>query len=183
MGRRKTLTPDFFRRDTLIVAEDLLGMWLVRQVDGREEARRIVEVEAYDGPDDRASHASRGRTARNAPMFGEPGRWYAYLCYGMHWMLNVVTGPSGYPAAVLIRGLDGADGPGRVTARLGIDGRLNGEPIGRTSGVWIEDRGSRGGEEVVDRRPRIGVAYAGTWADRPYRFVLTRKDNQRKTNT
>jgi len=110
----KVLTHHFFNRPTLTVAKDLLGKFLVREVapTRRQSGRRrsvvaymITEVEAYDGFKDKASHASRGETPRNAPMFGPAGHWYVYFTYGMHWMLNVVTREKGYPAAILIRGV------------------------------------------------------------------------------
>ena len=114
----------------------------------------ITEVEAYDGERDRACHARRGRTARNAVMYEPGGVWYVYLCYGVHEMLNLVTGPPDYPAAVLIRGIEGAPGPGRLTKALGIDRRLNGAVCAPESGLWIEDRGvrlPRGAIKVIDR--------------------------------
>ena len=104
---RNALGQKFFNRPALKVAEDLLGKYLCRGQLGGETAKcyLITETEAYVGPEDKASHASRGRTKRNAPMFGEAGRWYVYFTYGMHWMLNIVTGKKDYPAAVLIRGV------------------------------------------------------------------------------
>ncbi|MDP2598558.1 MAG: DNA-3-methyladenine glycosylase [Candidatus Liptonbacteria bacterium] len=107
----KILSRGFFNRPTLKVAKQLLGKYLVCRIlsshndaRGRRIALMITEVEAYDGPRDMASHASRGETPRNKPMFGEAGNFYVYFTYGIHWMLNVVTGKKGYPAAVLIRG-------------------------------------------------------------------------------
>ena len=170
--RPRVLPAAFFGQPALRVARGLLGMWLVRRRAGRETAYLITEVEAYDGPHDRASHASRGLTARNAPMFGPPGRWYVYLCYGMHWMLNVVTGPSGYPAAVLIRGVAGASGPGRVAKLLKVTRTQNGRLARPATGLWIEDRGTLPRHGAVARAPRIGVDYAGAWAGKPYRFFL-----------
>jgi len=159
--------------DTVAHARRLLGCRLVlRGGDGATHALRITEVEAYDGPHDRASHASRGRTPRNAVMFGPAGVWYVYLCYGVHEMLNLVTGPVDYPAAVLIRGVEGCDGPGKLTRALGIDRRFNALPATRTTGLWIEE-----GDDGIDARsivatPRIGVDYAGPeWAAKPWRFV------------
>src|SRR5580692_10854266 len=128
-------------KKTVMLARWLLGKVLVRARRGRETAVLITEVEAYDGPRDRASHASRGRTPRNAVMFASGGRWYVYLCYGVHEMLNLVTGPAGYPAAVLIRGVGGIAGPGRLTKRLGIGRQLNGAVAARGSGLWLEDDG------------------------------------------
>src|SRR3989338_10263905 len=111
----RILEPYFYNRPTLIVAQDLLGKFLVRKIGNKEITSMIIEVEAYDGFKDKASHASKGRTLRNEVMFGEAGRWYVYLIYGMYWMLNIVTGPKDYPAAILIRGVVDASGPGRLT--------------------------------------------------------------------
>ena len=101
----KVLNKNFFNRPTLIVAKDLLGKYLIRRLNGKIKRFMITEVEAYDGFKDKASHASRGKTVRNAPMFGEAGVWYVYFTYGMHYMLNIVTGKKDYPAAILIRGV------------------------------------------------------------------------------
>ncbi|HTW96464.1 MAG TPA: DNA-3-methyladenine glycosylase, partial [Candidatus Methylomirabilis sp.] len=101
---KKILKEKFFTRPTLLVARDLLGKFLVRKIGKKEVAVMITEVEAYDGPKDLASHASRGMTDRNAIMFGAGGYFYVYLCYGMYEMLNIVTGPKNYPAAILLRG-------------------------------------------------------------------------------
>jgi DNA-3-methyladenine glycosylase len=159
--------------DTVAIARGLLGCRLVVRGPQVCRALRITEVEAYNGPDDRASHASRGRTLRNTVMWSPGGRWYVYLCYGVHEMLNLVTGPEGYPAAVLIRGVKGYDGPGKLTRALGIDRRFNDLLATRQTGLWIE-----AGDDIIDEReviatPRIGVDYAGTeWAAKPWRFVL-----------
>ncbi len=167
------LGDSFFCRDTKKVARELLGMVLVRRWRGKELASLITEVEAYDGFRDRASHASRGRTARNAPMFGPPGYWYVYFTYGMHWMLNIVTREEGYPAAVLIRGITAVSGPGRLTKFLHIDKKLNGKPAVPATGLWIESRGGELPRRKIKRTPRIGVAYAGEeWAAKKWRFLL-----------
>ena len=163
---------EFFGRDGAIVARELLGKYLCVETPRGVEARMIVETESYHGADDRASHASRGRTPRNAPMFGPPGHWYVYLVYGMHEMLNVVTGKDGEPSAVLIRSVEGIEGPGRLTRGMGITRSVNARPVGVTTGVWIENRGVRVPASRVARTPRIGVAYAGEWAALPLRFVL-----------
>jgi DNA-3-methyladenine glycosylase len=105
-------------------------------------------------------------------MFGPAGRWYVYLCYGMHWMLNVVTGPEGVPAAVLVRGAGDLSGPGRLTRGLGIDRSLDGTLAGRRGSLWFEPPAKRVPARNVLRTPRIGVGYAGEWADKPLRFVL-----------
>lgn len=170
---RKILKRDFFERDTLVVARGLLGKYLVRKWRGSERAYLITEVEAYDGFEDKASHAHRGETARNAPMFGPAGVWYVYLVYGVHYMLNIVTGKQGYPSAVLIRGVEGVKGPGCVTKSLHIARAQNNTPASLPCGLWVEDRGTVVKDDEVKRTPRVGVAYAGIpWAQKKYRFVL-----------
>ena len=130
----------------------------------------ITETEAYLGPHDLACHAARGRTARTEIMYGPPGSLYVYFVYGMHWMLNVVTGPEGYPAAVLIRGAGDIAGPARLTRVLEITGALNGKQAAPESGLWFE---TGEGAQPVTATPRIGVDYAGLrWSARKLRFVL-----------
>lgn len=173
---RKVLKQDFFNRPTLKVARELLGKFLVRKIGGKTTAHMITDVEAYVGYRDRASHASRGKTARNAPMFGSAGHWYVYFTYGMHWMLNIVTEKKEYPAAILIRGIEGVSGPARITKFLKIDKRLNGKPVLRRSGLWIEDRGVKIAPRMVKRGKRIGVDYAGEWKNKLWRFFLNLKN-------
>ncbi len=136
----------------------------------------MFETEAYLGAHDLACHGSKGMTKRNATMFGPAGRWYVYLCYGLHWMLNIVTGDEGVPAAVLIRGVGEHVGPGRVTKALGIDRSLDGRPATRRGGLWFEAGGIRVPPRWVERTPRIGVGYAGEWALKPLRFVVDPAD-------
>ncbi|MDD5041696.1 MAG: DNA-3-methyladenine glycosylase [Candidatus Peribacteraceae bacterium] len=162
----------FFDRPALTVARDLLGKALIRQVGKKMICGVITETEAYDGPQDKACHAYRGKTNRNAVMFGPAGQWYVYFVYGMHWMLNIVTGSKDYPAAVLIRGVGEWDGPAKLTKALMIDGRLNGKTAVKKSGLWMEDRGVQIPAKAVRQTPRIGVAYAEEWARKPYRFLL-----------
>jgi DNA-3-methyladenine glycosylase len=171
----RVLKSDFFARPALVVAKELIGKVLVRRLDEREIAAVISETEAYVGPHDLACHGSKGRTPRTEVMFGPAGIWYVYFIYGIHWMLNVVTDDVDYPAAVLIRGADAWDGPARLTKALAIDKGLNGQPSARSSGLWIEDRGVKVTRGTVQRTPRIGVDYAGPWADKPYRFLLTQE--------
>lgn len=168
------LPPEHWRaRGTVRLARDLLGKFLVRTRDGVTDARLITEVEAYDGERDLACHARFGRTARTATMYRPGGCWYVYLCYGVHEMLNLVTGREDWPAAVLIRGVAGANGPGRVTRVLGIDRRLNGTDVAPASGLHLEDRGVRVPRKWVRATPRIGVDFAGpVWAAKPWRFVI-----------
>jgi DNA-3-methyladenine glycosylase len=165
------LPQSFFDRPVLDVAPELLGKFLVRERGGTIDELHITEVEAYDGPHDLACHASKGKTPRTAVMFGPAGHWYIYFVYGMHWMLNIVTGPEGYPAAVLIRGTSEVTGPARVTRHLSIGREQNEKPANRTSGLWIEDRGISIPRNAIKRTPRIGVDYAKEWAKKPYRFV------------
>jgi len=167
------LGPDFFDRPADRVARELLGQWLVVRGEGGSQSRQMIfETEAYLGAHDLACHGSRGLTPRNAVMFGPAGRWYLYLCYGLHWMLNIVTGSEGVPAAVLVRGAGALCGPGRLTKGLGIDGVFNGLPAVRKSGLWLEDSGIVIPRDRVRRTPRIGVDSAGEWAKKPLRFVV-----------
>lgn len=172
--RRLLSNKRFFNRSTLAVSRELLGKYLVRRIGRREVARKITEVEAYVGFRDRASHASRGRTKRNAPMFGPAGHWYIYFTYGMHWMLNIVTERHGYPAAILIRGVQSISGPARVTKFFRIDGRFNAKPALGKTGLWIEDRGVKINRRAIHRSPRIGVDYAGPWKTKPWRWYIGR---------
>ena len=167
------LTPQFFDHPVLEVAPELLGKYLVRSINGAEIALQINEVEAYDGPEDLACHARFGKTKRTAPMFGPAAHFYVYFVYGMHHMLNVVSGPVDYPAAILIRGAGQMVGPARLTKRLAIGSEFNALPISPCSDLWIEDRGVYIPENKIMRTPRIGVDYAGPiWSKKPYRFVL-----------
>ena len=147
------LSRDFFDRPTLKVAKDLLGKYLLRETQAGVIHTRIVDVEAYIGPEDRASHASRGRTKRTDVMFGPSGVIYVYLIYGMYHCLNLVTERIDFPAAILIRGIEVAengmgrlevptriDGPGRVCRFLEIDRNLNGVDATQGKMIWIEDR-------------------------------------------
>jgi DNA-3-methyladenine glycosylase len=172
---KKLLSKDFFDRPGLVVARELLGKYLVRQAGSREIAVMITEVETYGGPGDLASHARFGNLGRSKPMWERGGTIYVYFCYGVHWMLNVVVGEAGEPGAVLIRGVEGASGPGRLTKLLKIDKKLNGIPLGKKSGLWIEDRGVKVSPKDIKKTPRIGVTYAGDWAKKPWRFVLKKK--------
>lgn len=172
MKSRKILSAAFFSRPTLQVAEGLVGKYLVRRLGRKTVSGMITEVEAYDGFRDMASHASRGKTPRNSIMFGPAGRWYVYLTYGMHWMLNVVTAKNGYPAAILIRAVDFVYGPGRLTKTFRIACRFNGNMVGKSSGLWIENRGTKISKKRIKRGKRIGVDYAGAWKNKLWRFYI-----------
>ena len=163
----RILAAAFFDRSALKVARDLIGCPLHV---GDQIQSCITETEAYIGPQDLASHASKGRTKRTEAMYGRPGTFYVYLVYGLHWMLNVVTGPGDYPSAVLIRGVEGIVGPARLTKALGISGDLNGKVADRETGVWFSE-GPRPSRKQIIRSARIGVEYAGpVWSVKPYRF-------------
>lgn len=170
------MSPEFYNRSAEQVARDLLGAQVVSEVGGVHCSGRIVETEAYTGPDDEASHAHIrfGRTVRNAAMWGPPGRAYVYRIYGVHWCLNAVTGPEGFPAAVLIRAAeplqgqpsirvrrDGVPernllrGPGNLTRGLAIDGRLDHHPLDGPP-LWISP-GAPVPDAEVRRGPRIGI--------------------------
>jgi len=164
------LPAEFFVRSTLTVAREMVGAVLCVEQGGDVVRDVITEVEAYDGPCDKANHASKGRTERTELMFKEGGHIYIYLIYGMYWMLNIVIGEEDYPAAVLIRKTERLSGPGILTRELGITKSINGKRLGQESGVWIE-KGSDVNESVK-HGPRIGVDYAGEWAKKPYRFYI-----------
>jgi len=172
--RRIIKAKELRAKKTVSLARWLLGKHLVRRrADGRSDARLITEVEAYDGERDLACHARAGRTARTEIMYGAGGAWYVYLCYGVHEMLNLVVGPRDWPAAVLIRGVAGVAGPGRLTRTLAIDRTLNSTAASRASGLWLEDRGVRVPRRLVRATPRIGVDYAGdVWAKKRWRFTF-----------
>jgi DNA-3-methyladenine glycosylase len=158
----------FFARNALDVAPGLLGKILVRQFDNGEIKRyRITETEAYCGTSDLACHASKGRTKRTETMFGEPGLIYVYLIYGMYWLLNIVTSEIDYPAAVLIRSVEGINGPGRVGRELQLNKTFNGKSVLDSNLLWIEDDGTC---MKYKTSTRIGVDYAGEWAQKPWRF-------------
>lgn len=167
------LDENFFERDTLNVAEDLLGKHIVRRNTNGERSLRITEVEAYDGFEDQASHARSGRTPRSGVMFGPSGHIYVYLIYGIHWMVNVVTREDNYPAAILIRGTEEIQGPGKIGKYLEINKTLNGKKAVPESGLWFEDRGIAIPSDSIVRKPRIGINYAGPiWSQKLYRFLL-----------
>ena len=171
---RPVLDASFFDDPADAVARNLLGKILIRRNSAGQCHRFMVtETEAYLGPQDLACHAARGRTARTEVMFGPAGALYIYLVYGLHWMLNVVTGPSGHPAAVLIRSAGHVEGPGRLGNALMIDRALNGKPASPRTGLWFEAPAAPPGGHIT-ATPRIGVAYAGPhWSRRKLRFVLT----------
>jgi DNA-3-methyladenine glycosylase len=172
MAETGRLGRDFYTRDVLEVAPELLGKTLaIRTQKGVVRKFIITETEAYRGEEDRACHASRGRTPRTEIMFHEGGRLYVYFVYGMYWMLNIVTAGENVPQAVLIRGVENYPGPGRVTKALVIDRSFYGEDLVTSGRIWIEDKGL-----VINYNtgPRIGIDYAGNiWKSKPWRFYTS----------
>jgi len=159
----------FYAQDVLVVAPRLVGMWLCRATPGGVTRRRITEVEAYAGESDTASHARAGRTKRTEVMYLAGGHAYVYLCYGIHHLLNVVTGPGGVAQAALIRGIEGAPGPGRATKALGITLADNRTDLRVSTSLWLEDDGCR---PALVTGVRIGIPYASaTDQARPWRFT------------
>ena len=178
----------FYDQDTLEVARQLLGKYLVRRHPEGIAVGRIVETEAYVGPEDKACHAARGRTARTEVMFGAPGHAYVYFIYGFHYMLNIVTEREGFPAAVLIRAVEPvrgiplmkrrretnepralASGPGKLCQAFAIDRTLNGSDMcGNT--LYVRDAGEPAAKIIAT--PRIGVNYAGEWKNKRFRFLI-----------
>lgn len=177
----EVLPRSYFLRPTVMVAQSLIGKYLVRDNGRGTLAGKIIEVEAYVGTSDKACHAAKGRTARTDVMFGPPGVAYVYLIYGMYHCLNVVTEREGFPAAVLIRAVevDGEviDGPGRLCRAFDIDRSLNRLDLTAKQYLWFEDRGVRVSRSRINRFPRIGVDYAGEWARKPWRFRLRIDEN------
>ena len=161
------LNYDFFHRPCLEVAHDLVGKLLIHN----GEMLRISETEAYCGEADTACHAHKGRTKRTEVMYGDAGTIYIYLCYGMHWLLNIVTGEKEQPEAVLIRACVEAPGPGRLTKKLGITGTLNGKSVVDSEELWLADDGFVCN---VSTDKRVGIGYASQEdQERPWRFKLT----------
>jgi DNA-3-methyladenine glycosylase len=171
----KKLPRKFYEQDTQMVARALLGKLLVRSWRGQTIAVRINEVESYVGEDDRASHASRGRTPRTDVMYGPAGYAYVFLIYGIYHCLNVVTERTGFPAAVLIRGADSLNGPGKLTRALHITGAQNRLDVTRSDKLYIADDGFKVPKPAIVSSPRIGVDYAGDHALLPWRY-LTRSE-------
>ena len=162
------------------MAKELLGKFLVRKIPSTRSgqaaktiAAMITETEAYCGPSDLASHASRGRTKRTEIMFGPPGYSYVYLIYGIYHCFNIVTERKDYPAAVLIRAVDasGVNGPGKLCRYFQIDKSFNNENLATSNKLWLEDHGVKIKPSQIKRSPRIGVDYAGQYKNKLWRFV------------
>jgi DNA-3-methyladenine glycosylase len=173
----KRLPRSFYDRDPIVVAKELLGARLVHRSAGVERIGKIVEVEAYLGPHDRAAHSAKGLTERTQVMFGPPGHAYVYLIYGMYYCMNVVTQPEGMASAVLLRALEPVQnttgrtqGPGLLCKAMDIDNRVNGHDL-LSDDFYIVAPDQPEPFKIV-KRPRIGVEYAGRWAKRLLRFYI-----------
>ena len=165
------LNLDFYQRDVLKVAPELIGKYLVRNYPGGKVLKyQITEVEAYRGSEDLACHASKGKTERNEIMYHQGGHIYMYLIYGMYWMLNFVTSKEDIPQAVLIRGVGDIDGPGKLTQELQIDNSFYGENLASSNRIWVESS-----KKIVkwEATPRINIDYAGdVWSKKLWRYIL-----------
>lgn len=174
------LPRDFYDRDALPAARELLGKYLVHVRQGVEQVGRIVEVEAYLGPHDLAAHSARGLTPGNKVMFGPPGHAYIYMIYGIYHCMNVVTGHEGEASAVLLRALEPVrniegktSGPGLLCKAMHLDRSMNGHDLVSDT-LYIAANPDNETFEIIEK-PRIGVDYAGEWAEKPLRFYI--KDN------
>lgn len=170
MQENKRLTEEFFHRDALEVAPDLLGKIIVSRIGGEEIRVRISETEAYCGEEDTACHAHKGRTPRTEVLYGKSGTVYVYLCYGMHWLMNVITGEEGQPQGVLFRAGIDCTGPAKLTKKLGVTGEQNRSSFVTSDVLWIEDDGGKY-DHYTDKR--VGINYATEeYINKPWRFIL-----------
>lgn len=169
----KRLMEGFYQQPATVVAPLLLGKILCRKINGVEYKYRITETECYFGEEDTACHASKGKTERTKVLYEKGGIAYVYLCYGIHNLLNVVTGVEGHPEAVLIRGVEGYNGPGKLTKAMQIDRSFNGVDLCRSEELWIEDDGYEGNYKS-DKR--VGIDYATPeYRDILWRYLLEEK--------
>jgi len=187
--KSKKLKRAFFKASALNLAQDLLGKHLVRKMGGKRIIGKIVETEAYIGPEDKASHAYQGKiTERNKVEYLRGGYVYIYLCYGLYWQFNVTAAEEGEPECVLIRALEPlegikkppyrdekklvnlANGPGKLCRWMKLDGSFKGEDLCLSKRIWLEDPG--GVKTRIVAETRIGIDYAGSWAKKPWRFYI-----------
>jgi len=173
------LPREFYGRSAVELAPELIGKYLCRQTDDGVLRCRITETECYYGEADTACHARAGRTARTAVMYEAGGAAYVYLCYGLHYLLNIVTGPAEHPEAVLIRGVMEVAGPARVTKLLGVDKDFNREDLVRSARLWLED----GAALPYVAKPRVGIKYAAAEdRERLWRWVAEEMFNNKKVS-
>ena len=164
------LEKDFFERSAKELAPRLVGKVLCRRVGSVVLRARITETECYFGEEDTACHAHKGKTKRTSTLYEKGGISYVYLCYGIHSLLNFVTGDEGHPEAVLIRGVEGAEGPGRVTKMLQITCLDNAVPLTEDGGIWVEDDGTK--PPKLEKLARVGINYAAKRdRERKWRFL------------
>ena len=167
------LGKDFYMRDRLTVAKEMVGKLLVVETENGRIVQRISETEAYGFEDDTACHAHKGRTKRTETLYMEGGTVYVYLCYGMHWLLNIVTGEKKSPQAVLIRACVDAEGPGKLTKKAGVTGGFNQTDATGSGKLWLEDDGARF-EIIPDKR--VGIGYASKEdQDKLWRFKMGKR--------
>jgi DNA-3-methyladenine glycosylase len=174
------LPRSFYERDTILVAKELLGKYLIHHYEGKDYIGKIVEVEAYLGQHDLAAHSSKGITPRTKIMFGPAGFAYIYLIYGMYYCMNIVTEAEGIGSAILIRALEpiknietNTKGPGLLSKAMHIDKRLNQQDL--TSDIFYLAQGEQTPPLTLVEKPRVGVHYAKEWAEKLLRFYI--KDN------
>lgn len=166
------LNPEIYKLNAVELAKELIGVILCRNLDGEVLRFRITETEAYLGEKDSACHASKGKTQRTKIMYGSGGYAYIYLCYGIHYLMNIVSGEKDFPQAVLIRGIEGYTGPGKLTKTLKIDKALNGENLMDSDKLWLEDDSFRYG---YTKSKRIGIDYATEeYRDKLWRFTAVK---------
>lgn len=166
----KFVGQEFFLQDAYTAAQQLIGKWICRNIDGKIFKFQITETECYYGTGDTACHASKGKTARTSIMWHKGGVCYVYLCYGIHNMLNFITGEENHPEGVLIRGVKGAPGPGRASKAMGINKSLYGESLLTSEKIWVEDDGK---PYSFTYGKRVGIGYASQEdQDRLWRFTL-----------
>ena len=179
--KKKRLTKSFYTKPALTIAKDLLGKYIVRKIGRKELIGRIIETEAYIGPQDKASHAYNGKiTPRNKVEYLIGGYIYIYLVYGMYWQMNIVTAKHGEPECVLIRALDLgkiANGPGKVCNYLKLDKSFYKEDLSKSKRIWLENRGEKIKPCQILATKRIGIDYAGLyWSRRKWRFMVKYKN-------
>lgn len=196
------ITKDYYQNpNILFLAKDLLGKFLHTNFNGQHCIGKIVETEAYKAPEDKASHAHQNlRTNRTEIMFSEGGHAYVYLCYGIHSMVNVVSGPKNHPHAILIRAIEPKEnigvmkqriktkkkdillgsGPGNVCKSMGIHTKHNGQELFINEEMWIEDSEEPIAEKNIIKSPRVGIAYAKEWANKPWRFYIKNNESVSK---
>ena len=167
------LNAEFYSQNAIILAPEILGKLLCRNLNEEIIKYRITETECYFGEEDTACHAHKGKTERTKIMYENGGLAYIYLCYGIHYLFNIVTGVKNFPEAVLIRGVEEFNGPGKLTKALKIDKNLNGKNLANSNQLWLEDDGYKCDFKT---EKRIGIDYVcEKYKNKLWRFVLLKK--------